>query len=87
MRSRAGAITPLGRRSNELVERAIKVKDDYYVFTSAWGTEKEDRRNLLKKDMVGGRDGIRTRNPLLAKQDKIQSKSLLRLRLLVPRRS
>ena len=33
--------------------------------------------------MVGGRGGTRTRGPLLAKQAQIQSKSLLRLRLLV----
>jgi hypothetical protein len=33
--------------------------------------------------MVGGRDRDRTGDPLLAKQGKIQSKSLLRLRLLI----
>ena len=33
--------------------------------------------------MVGGRGVTRTRGPLLAKQAQIQSKSLLRLRLLV----
>ena len=39
------------------------------------------------REEVGGREGIRTPDPLLAKQGRIQAKSLLRLRLLVSRRA
>jgi hypothetical protein len=42
--------------------------------------------SALQSEKVGGREGIRTPDPLLAKQVKIQSK-LLQLRLLVSRRS
>ncbi len=65
MRSRAGAITPLGRRSNELAERTIKVKDDYYVFTSACETKKEDSRNLWKKKVLVDVRGFEPLTPCL----------------------
>ena len=47
-----------------------------------WGREESGKCFAIREE-VGGREGIRTPDPLLAKQAQIQSKSLLRLRLAV----
>ena len=53
--------------SNESTDSVIKSEKDYYVFITVRDGEK-DRSQLIQNEIVGGRDGIRTRNPLLAKQ-------------------
>jgi hypothetical protein len=57
----------LGVSSNESTDSVIKSEKDYYVFITVRDGEK-DRSQLIQNEIVGGRDGIRTRNPLLAKQ-------------------
>jgi len=56
------------RESSE--ERLLRI-------TSACETEKQDSHNLLKIEIFGGREGIGPPDPLLAKQDQIQSKSFV----------
>ena len=65
MRYRTGAINALGRRSNELTERSIKVKNDYYVFTTVCETEKLVSRNLLKMKWLVDVAGIEPATPCL----------------------
>ena len=57
----------LGVSSNESTDSVIKSEKDYYVFITVRDGEK-DRSQLIQNEIVGGRDGIRTRNPLLAKR-------------------
>ena len=63
------AMDALGVRSNESTNSVIKSGKDYYVLITVRLRDKEkDRSQLIQNEIVGGRDGIRTRNPLLAKQ-------------------
>ena len=67
MGSHVSAMDALGVKSNESTDSVIKSEKNYYVLITVRDKGK-DRSELTQNGIVGGRDGIRTRNPLLAKR-------------------